>query len=405
MMVSATVTHPLHRLTKINMNPAKNPLRLIYALALGAIVGLLPTKAIMAQSFLIGGFGDGIYSSYLSPDGKMSEPLLAVKQSLPAFFALHPKKDIVYAVTESGRNDAKSPAAITDYQIDRKETPSAKAIVLTLLNSQRIDGDAPCHVSIDATGEFLVVANYTSGSVVVCPIAADGTIQSPTCNVQHMVDGTNKQRQEKPHAHCSVWDPTNRYVFVSDLGLDKVFVYELERHSGKLVPGKHPSLTMTPGSGPRHISIHPNGKWVYIVNETNMTLTVAAWDATSAELTPVQTVSTLPANAKGKNFSTAEVLVHPSGRFVYSSNRGHDTIASFQVDEPSGKLIPIGHTSSQGKTPRNFRISPKGDFLLAENQQSNSIFSFQIDAKSGELTSTGSSIFAKAPACIKFLDR
>ena len=266
-------------------------------------------------------------------------------------------------------------------------------------------GDGPCHVSVDATGEFLAIANYSSGSVVVCPISADGAIKPATSNVQHSSDESNNQRQVKAHAHCSFWDPTNRYLFVSDLGLDKVFVYDLNRETGKLEPAKHPALLLARGSGPRHISIHPNGRWVYIINESNMTMTAAAWDSTIGQLTEIQTVSTLPVDAKGKNFSTAEVLVHPSGRFVYGSNRGHDTIASFRVDEQTGKLTSIGHTSSNGKTPRNFRITPKGDFLLAENQQSDSIHSFRIDAETGDLTATGFSAKAPAPACIKFFER
>jgi 6-phosphogluconolactonase len=274
---------------------------------------------------------------------------------------------------------------------------------LTLLNTQKIDGDSPCHVSLDATGEFLAVANYTSGSVVVFPVANDGVIKPSSSMIVHNGSGPNKQRQEKAHAHCAFWDPSNRYVLSCDLGADKVFVYDLNRTTGQLVQTSEMSLT--PGSGPRHLAFHPNGKWVFVVNELNMTLTTATWDASSAKLKEIQTVSTLPVDAKGDNFSTAEVLVHPSGRFVYSSNRGHHTIASYRVDAESGKLTPTAHTSSGGKTPRNFRITPKGDFLLAENQESDSIYSFRVNLETGKLEPTGFSVKAPAPACIKFFER
>ena len=387
----------------MKINP--NSIHRFCTLGLASIFSLVPVGSLFAQTFLIGGYGDGIYSSTLEADGKMTEPKLAVKQSQPAFFVFHPKRDILYSITESGRNDSTAPAAVTAYSFRRIDLTSGNPPVLTLINSQKIDGDGPCHVSVDATGEFLAIANYSSGSVVVCPISADGAIKPATSNVQHSNDESNIQRQVKAHAHCSFWDTTNRYLFVSDLGLDKVFVYDLNRETGKLEPAKHPALLLARGSGPRHISIHPNGRWVYIINESNMTMTAAAWDSTIGQLTEIQTVSTLPVDAKGKNFSTAEVLVHPSGRFVYGSNRGHDTIASFRVDEQTGKLTSIGHTSSNGKTPRNFRITPKGDFLLAENQQSDSIHSFRIDAETGDLTATGFSAKAPAPACIKFFER
>jgi len=358
-----------------------------------------------AQTFLIGGFGDGIYASSLDPDGKMVEPKMLIKQAKPAFFTFHPKMDVVYAVTESMRNDPVAPAAVTAYRFVRGSGDKATPPSLSLINSQPIDGDIPCHVSIDAKGEFLVVANYTSGSVIVLPVDNDGSIKPATHQVQHASDDSGTASKKSPRGHCSVWDPTNRYVFVADLGLDKVFVYDVDRTHGKLVPSKNAFMAMAAGSGPRHISIHPNGKWVYVINESNLTMTAASWNAAEGRLTEIHTVSTLPQDTVDrKGFSTAEVIVHPSGQFVYGSNRGHDTIASFKIDSTTGRLTPIGHTSSQGKTPRNFRISPNGDFLIAENQQSDSIFSFRIDKASGELKPTGYSIKAPAPACIKFVE-
>lgn len=374
-----------------------------FILVLGgtAVASIASSNRVDAQSFFIGGYGDGIYSSFLSPDGKMTEPKLAVKLAKPSFFAFHPKLEVLYAVTETMRNDPTAPAAVTAYRVGRA-SDALYTPTLTLMNSQPIDGDIPCHVSIDATGKFAVMANYTSGSVVVCPLAEDGSLKPASDNVQHK--GVGEYASKSPRGHSSVWDPTNRYLFVADLGLDKVFVYELNRETGKLAPAKHSAMTLATGSGPRHISIHPNGKWVYVINETSLTLTTASWDANEGKLVELQTVSTLPAGVTGKGFSTAEVLVHPSGRFVYGSNRGHDTIAGFKVDDKTGTLTLIGHTSPGGKTPRNFRISQNGELLLAENQQSDSIFSFRINKETGELKPTGFSIKAPEPACIKFLE-
>lgn len=339
----------------------------------------------------------------------MSDPKLLAKQANPSFFAFHPKMNVLYVVTETNRNDPKSPASVVSYRYSngnetrgQSSTASSPTATLTQINSQPVDGDIPCHVSIDATGEFMVIANYSSGSVVVFRIAADGSIQSATDNVQHPTE-PGPVKPKSPRGHCSVWDPTNRYVLVADLGLDKVLVYEFNRSQGKLVPSKFPYLEMAAGAGPRHISIHPNGKWIYIINELNLTMTAALWDAQQGRLTEINTVSTVPAGTDTKGFSTAEVIVHPNGKFVYGSNRGHNTIASFRIDGQTGRISSLSHTPSGGKTPRNFRISPDGNVLLSENQQSDSILSFSLNQDTGELKPTGNSISVKAPACIKFV--
>ena len=359
-----------------------------------------------AQTFFIGGYGPGVFGSTLNAEGKMTEPKLLAEQGLPAFFAFHPKLDVLYVVTESSRNDPKNPSMVAAYSVKPSSDANSGLPTLTRINSQAIDGDASCHVAVDASGKFLAIANYSSGSVCLFPVGEKGSVQPVAMKIdQRGSEGPNTARQKESHAHCVVWDPSNRFLLCADLGLDKVFIYELDLVKGSIVPAKNASFSLAPGSGPRHLSFHPNGKWVYIINELNMTMTVAEWDGEQGKLSELQTLSTLPVDAKGDNFSTAEVLVHPSGRFVYGSNRGHHTIASFQVDESTGKLTPTGHTSTQGKTPRNFRLSPDGVFLLAENQDSNSIYSFRIDSKKGTLQPTGYSISAPAPACIKFLDR
>ena len=367
-------------------------------------IGMIANQA-CAQRFLIGGFGDGIYSSNLQPDGQMSPPQLAVKQARPAFFVFHPNMKVLYSVTESSRNDGKAPAAVTAYRFEHQEMLNGSDPQLTAINSQGIDGDTPCHVSVDAKGEWLLAANYSSGSVTVFPLDQNGSIKKSTSTKQNQGTGPNKNRQEQSHAHCTLWDPTNRYVFLADLGVDQVFVYEFDRSKGELNASQHPALQMAGGAGPRHLAMHPNQKWLFVINELNMTLTMASWDASAGKLTEMQAITTLPADAKGDNFSTAEVLVHPNGKFVYGSNRGHHTIAGFKIDSSSGKLTAIGHTSTLGKTPRNFRISPNGEYLLAENQDSNTVYSFRIDQETGELKATGHSVSAPLPACIKFYDK
>lgn len=366
-----------------------------------------------AQTFWIGGYGPGIYASRLNPDGSMVEPKLVAKQTRASFFVLHPKLDVLYAVAESAINDPgkqdagnKDPgraASLVAYAFDRAAYERGELADLKLINVERVQGNGPCHVTLDSQGRFAVVANYGSGSVSLFPIRADGGLYEESSTLQHQGSGPNQARQEKPHAHCSMVDPTDRWVLVSDLGADKVFVYQLDSQSKRLVPGPNPSFDLAPGSGPRHLSFHPNGKNVYVINELNMTLTSAAWDAQVGKLTEIQTVRTVGESSLQGSWSTAEVLVHPSGRFVYGSNRGHDTIALFAVGPKDGAAVRVENFSTLGKTPRNFRMDSTGVYLLAENQDSDTIHSFRIDSATGFLKPTGHSISAQKPACIKFM--
>lgn len=366
-----------------------------------------------AQTFWIGGYGPGIYASRLNPDGSMVEPKLVAKQTRASFFVLHPKLDVLYAVAESAINDPVNKdavnkdlgraASLVAYAFDRAAYERGELADLKLINVERVQGNGPCHVTLDSQGRFAVVANYGSGSVSLFPIRADGGLYEESSTLQHQGSGPNQARQEKPHAHCSMVDPTDRWVLVSDLGADKVFVYQLDSQSKRLVPGPNPSFDLAPGSGPRHLSFHPNGKNVYVINELNMTLTSAAWDAQVGKLTEIQTVRTVGESSLQGSWSTAEVLVHPSGRFVYGSNRGHDTIALFAVGPKDGAAVRVENFSTLGKTPRNFRMDSTGVYLLAENQDSDTIHSFRIDSATGFLKPTGHSISAQKPACIKFM--
>jgi 6-phosphogluconolactonase len=279
----------------------------------------------------------------------------------------------------------------------------AKSGKLTLINQQPSEGTGPCHLVVDATGSNVLVANYGSGSVACLPIQDDGSLKKASSAIQHEGSGADPRRQQGPHGHSINLDRANRFAFAADLGLDKVFVYKFDAKTGKLTPNDPPAAVVKPASGPRHFAIHPSGKFAYVINEMTLTVTAFAYDGDKGVLTTLQTISTLPEGAEGNNFSTAEVQVHPSGKFLYGSNRGHDTIAIFAIDPETGKLTPVGHESTQGKTPRNFAIDPTGQYLLAENQQSGTIVVFRIDGKTGKLTATGQTLEVPNPVCIKMM--
>lgn len=376
------------------------PLALSFSLTSALLLFMLSANPLYGQPFFIGGYGEGIYASTLEKDGAMAEPVLIAKQANPSFFCFHPKQEVLYVVTETNRNDAKSPATVVAYRYERSAYFSKKTPQLQMINSQKIDGDVPCHITTDSEGKSLIIANYTSGSVVVFPIAADGSIKPESFNIVHKVEAGKK----RSNGHCSVVAPGDRWVLVADLGNDRVYVYELDSNKGTLTPGPNPWLELPAGAGPRHLSFHPNKKYVYIINETNMTMTSASWDNSTGKLEVINHASTLPPNTTGGNLSTAEVLVHPNGRFVYGSNRGHDTIVAMAVDLKTGAINRIDNYSTQGKTPRNFRLDTFGTKLLAENQGSDTIYSFTVNGGNGLLTATGKSISVKAPACIRFLN-
>jgi len=310
----------------------------------------------------------------------------------PSFLAIDLKGRCVYAVRESGR---KGGAVIA---LSRNPTTGE----LTILNEQPSGGQGPCYVTVDREGRFLLAANYGSGHVAVLPIADDGRLLPPSSAVQHEGSSVNPSRQKEPHAHCIVLDAANRYALAADLGIDKVMVYRLDSEHGKLLPNDPPSAECEPGSGPRHIALHPNGKHVYVIEELSSTIAAFTYDAGSGTLKPFQKIGTLPAGFHGKS-TCADIHVHPSGRFLYGSNRGHDSIACFAIDEKTGALRPLSHEPTQGKTPRNFAIDPSGTFLLAANQDSDTIVSFRIDQDTGALTPTGQVCRVSMPVCLKMV--
>jgi len=334
----------------------------------------------------------GIYQVRLDlATGALGEPELAGEVANPSFLAIHPTNKFVYAVSEAGGKDA---------------TVSAFAVApetgkLTFLNKQPTRGNGPCYVSVDKTGKAALAANYGSGSVCAMPIGAGGELGEATAFIQHTGSGPNAARQKGPHAHCIDLTPDNRFTLVCDLGLDKIFVYRLDAAKATLTPNDPPSASVAPGAGPRHVAFHPSGKFVYVINEMAGTVTAFTYDAARGAMTEFQTVPTLPADFKG-NSSTAEIVVHPSGKFLYGSNRGHDSIAIFAVAE-DGRLTPRGHQSTLGKTPRCFGIDPTGVWLVAANQGSDNVVAFRIDAETGGLKPAGAPVMVGSPVCVKFM--
>jgi 6-phosphogluconolactonase len=343
------------------------------------------------------GKSKGIYFSELDmSSGELSAPVLAATTTSPSFLALHPNHRFLYAVNEVDRFAGMKSGSVSAFSID----PQTGA--LTLLNQQPSRGGGPAHLTVDRQGKNVLVANYGGGSVAVLPIGQDGRLGPATGFVQHTGSSINRSRQEAPHAHSVVLDSANRFAFVADLGLDKVLIYQYDAAQGMLAPNDPPFASVPPGSGPRHFAFHPSGRTAYVINELASTVTAFRYDASKGSLEPLQTISTLPADFTKTN-STAEIAVHPSGKFLYGSNRGHNSIAIFSIDPDTGMLTLIGHEPTQGKTPRNFAIDPTGAYLLAANQDSGTIVVFRIDPESGHLTAAGHTAAISMPVCVEMM--
>jgi 6-phosphogluconolactonase len=333
----------------------------------------------------------GIYRSTLDlVTGALSEPVLAAEARNPTFLEIHPNGRFLYCVSEQAKG------------VVRAFAIEAATGALQPLNEQSSRGDGPCHVSIDRTGRNVLVANYGSGTAAVIPIQPDGRLAEPTGFVQHSGSGPNPKRQSGPHAHSINPSPDNRYAFVADLGIDKIMIYKLDPEKGTIVANDPPFAQLKPGAGPRHLAFHPNGKFAYVINELGGTITAFAYKPASGALTELQTVPTLPAGFTGAS-TCAEVRVHPSGRFVYGSNRGHDSLVVYRIDPAKGTLTYVEHESAGIKTPRNFNIDPTGAFCLVANQDSDSVVVFRINSETGALEPTPNRIAVGKPVCIRFL--
>ncbi len=337
----------------------------------------------------------GIYRFDFDPaTGKLSGRTLAAEATNPSFLAIAPDCKHLYSVDEVADFNGKKSGAVSAFAIE----PDGG---LKRLNAESSMGTGPCHLVADKAGKHVLAANYGSGSACVLPIGEDGKLGPATSSQQHKGTSVNPQRQEGPHAHSINLDAANRFAVVADLGLDKVFVYRYDADKGTITPNEPPATKVTGGSGPRHFAFHPNGKNAYVINEMTCTVTAFNYDAEKGVLTEIQTLPTLPRPVQAGD-STAEVQVHPSGKFLYGSNRGHNSIAVFKIDA-DGKLTHVGNESTHGKTPRNFGIDPTGNWLIAANQDSDTLVVFRVDTRTGELTSMAPAVEVPMPVCVKFL--
>jgi 6-phosphogluconolactonase len=327
--------------------------------------------------------------------GELSDLQVAAETENPSFLAIHPGGGFVYAVNETGSGPNRA-GFVTAF------TRDAENGKLTTLNKQPSGGGGPCYVVVDNAGRNVLLANYGGGSVAAFPIGKDGKLGQSTAFIQHTGSSVNSQRQKGPHAHSINLDAANHFAVAADLGLDKLLVYRFTPEKGTLAPNDPPSVSVKPGAGPRHFAFHPKGRHAYVINELQSTVSAFQYDANQGVLTELQTLSTLPPDFKGDN-STAEVRVHPSGKFLYGSNRGHDSIVVYAIDSQTGKLRYIENQSTGGRTPRNFGIDPSGSYLLAANQQSDSVVVFRIDPATGRLSPTDHRLEVPTPVCVKFL--
>jgi 6-phosphogluconolactonase len=339
----------------------------------------------------------GIYGFRFDAEkGQLTPMGVAAESADPSFLAIHPNGKYLYAVNEIGDFNGGTSGALSAFSID------AKTGALKLLNQVPTRGAGPCYVSLDKNGSFVLVANYDSGSIASFPVHDDGSLGTASGYVQHSGTGPDKERQEGPHAHWIGTSPDNRFALAVDLGLDQVLVYGFDSGKGIFTPMLSGFAKVKPGAGPRHLAFHPNGKFAYVLSEMESSVTVFSYQAKSGAFTSLETISALPKDYSGPK-EAAEIAVHPSGKFLYTSNRGHDSIAVFSIDEKKGTLKSLGQVLTGGKTPRHFAIDPTGAYLLAENQESNNIVIFHIDQSTGSLTPTGQTVEVPSPVCLTFI--
>ena len=340
------------------------------------------------------GASKGIYLYHLdTATGILTDTGIVIQAANPSFLALHPNRKFLYAVNEVENFGGKPEGAVTAFAVD------AKTGALKMLNQQGSMGTSPCHLSVDAKGENVLTANYSSGSLAVLPIGADGKLAPHSAIIQHTGSSADTNRQTGPHAHSIYTEASGRFALAADLGTDKIYVYHYDAKHGKLTPNAFAAADLPPGSGPRHLAFSANRRCIYAISEMFSTVTVFEWNEKTGELETVQSVSTLPADFHGVS-TTAEIALTPDGKFLYASNRGHDSLAIYSVNSQTGLLHSVGWQSTQGKTPRHFVIDPAGTLLLAANQDSDTVVVFRLAPETGLLTPTGSVAHIPAPVCV-----
>lgn len=365
----------------------------------GAEPKLAPGDTLAYVGTYTGAQSKGIYAFRLTTTEGLPalEPLgLAVETSQPSFLELDPKRRLLFAVSESGTFAGQPTGSVSSFAVD------AATGRLTLLSQRASGGAGPCHLLLDRTGGNLLVANYGAGTVAILPVQPDGRLGEATSVIRHAGKSVHPKRQTSPHAHAVTLDPAQRFLFVCDLGLDKVMVYRFDAARHALTPPEPAFAALKPGAGPRHMAFHPGGKFAYVINELDSTVTSFLYDAERGRLSIVGSIRTLPTGFSGES-TTAEILVHPSGRFAYASNRGHDSLAMFTINPTVGTLRSLGHLATGGRTPRHFGLDPTGSVVAMCNQQSDTIVLARLDPQTGLLTSSPHVAAAPSPVCIVFL--
>lgn len=359
--------------------------------------GVLAERSLVYVGTYTGPKSKGIHAYRTdTATGIVEELGLVAEIQNPSFLALHPNGRFLYAASEVGSADGKPGGSVIAYQIE----PATGA--LRELGRSSTMGGGPCHLMVDRTGRQVLVANYGGGSVASLPLDASGKVGPASAFVQHAGSSVNPNRQKEPHAHSIQVSPDNRFALAADLGTDRLYVYPFDPAKGLGAKALETSPALAPGSGPRHFAFHPNGRFVYVINELLSTMTALSYTASSGRMNVLQTLDTLPAGFTGGS-STAEVVVHPDGRFLYGSNRGHDSLAIYAIAPSDGRLTLVGHQSTGGRTPRNFNIDPSGNQLWAANQSTDNIMIFRVDKNTGRLTPTGQELKVGSPVCVKFL--
>jgi len=358
-------------------------------------MGAAPTRALVCFGSYSTPDKESVHLFQLNlQDGSLKKLNAVDGLTNPSFLKIHPNGKYLYTVNEVSTFDGKKSGGVTAFALD------VNGGKLNKINQQPSGDTGPCHLTVDATGKYVLVAHYGGGSTSVLPIKIDGSVGAVVSQIKHKGSSVHS-RQKAPHAHAVHVGPNNKFAFAPDLGIDKVLVFSFDEKTGAIAETKFDGAKLEPGSGPRHFGFHPDGKFAYVINEIKQTVTAFRYNAKRGRLRTLQTLSTVPHPVDGN--STAEVLVHPTGQFLYGSNRGHNSIAIFRINEKNGKLTALGHESTRGSTPRNFGIDPTGQFLLAANQQSDNVAVFRINQDTGKLKFTGNEIKLSKPVCVRMI--
>ncbi len=360
-------------------------------------VGTYTEPILFGTGQILWGKGLGIHVyRFDTVSGALAPCALAQGVRNPSYLAIHPSRRYLYAVNEFKEFEGRASGAISAFALDPENGQ------LTLINQKATHGTDPCHLSVTKAGDYVLVANFASGSVCVLPIRPDGALDDISDFIQHQGSSIDPRRQAGPHAHAVTLDNRGRVVFVPDLGIDKVMIYELDAARGTLRPHSTPWAAMRPGAGPRQLVMHPGSRFAYLINELNSTMTAFRYDGERGTLEETQTLPTLPEDFDGKS-TCAEVQISPAGDLLYGSNRGHNSLVIYAVDQSNGTLTRIGHVSTRGNTPRNFTVDPDGNWIIVANQDSDNLAVFRVDHCSGGLIPVGDPVVVPTPVCVKVL--